>query len=52
MIYFNNYYTEFMLLVVIVCVTYSSTMLSLIIFNFPFVFKISLFFVEIYDYRL
>ena len=32
------------------CVTYSFTILSLIIFNFPLVFKISLLFVEIYVY--
>ena len=33
------------------CVTYSSTILSLVIFNFPLVFKILLLFVEIYVYR-
>ena len=52
MIYLNNYCTDFMFLVAIVCETYSSTMLSLIIFNFPLVFKIALFFVEIYVYML
>ena len=41
MIYFNNYCTDFMFLVVMVCVTYSSKILSLIILN------ISLFLVEI-----
>ena len=52
MIYLNKYCTEFIFLVVIVFVIYSSTILCLIIFNFPLVFKISLFFVEIYIYRL
>ena len=33
MMFLKNYCMEFM-----VCATYSSTMLSLIIFNFPFVF--------------
>ena len=33
MIYLNNYCTDFMFLVVMVCVRYSSTILSLIIFN-------------------
>ena len=42
MIYLNNYCTDFLFPVVMVSVTYSSTMLSLIIFNFPLVFKISL----------
>ena len=51
-IYLNNYCTDFMFLVVIVCVTYSYTILSLIIFNFSLVFKISLLFVAIYVYRL
>ena len=48
MIYLNNYCTDFMFLVVMVCVTYSYTILSLIISNFFLVFKISLLFVEIY----
>ena len=42
MIYINNYYTDFMILVVMVCVTFSSTILSLIIFNFLSVFEIPL----------
>ena len=42
MMFLKNYYTEFMVLQVMVCVTYSSTILSLIIFNFLSVFKISL----------
>ena len=50
MICLNNDCTDFMFLVVIVCVTYSSTTLSLIIFNFPLVFKLSHLFVEIYVY--
>ena len=52
MIYLNNYCTDFMFLVAIVCVTYSSTILSLMIFNFPLVFKKSDLFVEIDVYRL
>ena len=52
MIYLKNYRTDFMFLVAIVCVTYSSTILPLMIFNFPLVFKISLLLVEIYVYRL
>ena len=52
MVYLNNCCTDFMFVVVIVCVTYSSTILSLIIFNFPLIFKISILFVEIYVYRL
>ena len=38
-------------LVVMVCVIYPSTVLSLIIFNFPSVFKISFLFAEIFVYR-
>ena len=41
-IYLDNYYTDFIVLVAKVCVSYSSTILSLINFNFPLVFKISL----------
>ena len=44
----NYHCTDFVLLVVIVCITYSSTISCLVIFSFPFVFKISLLFVEIY----
>ena len=51
MIHIDNYCTDFLFLVVMVCVTYSSTILSLIIFNFHLVFKISILFVEIYVYR-
>ena len=52
MIYVDNFYTDFMFLVGIVCVIYSSTLLSLIIFNFSLVFKISLLFVEMCVYRI
>ena len=48
MIFLNNYCTDFMFLVVILCGALSSTSLSLIILNSPLVFKISLFFVEIH----
>ena len=51
MMFINNYCTDFMFEEVIVCVTYSSSMLSLIIFNFLLVFKISQQFVEIYVNR-
>ena len=45
----NNYCTEFMILVVMVCTTLLSTEWCLITLNFPLVFKISLLFVEIYE---
>ena len=49
--FINNYFTDFMFQGVMVCVTYSSSILSLIIFNFLLVFKsISQEFVEIYVY--
>ena len=38
--FINNYCTDFMFQEVMVCVTYSSSILSLIIFNFLLVFKI------------
>ena len=41
MIYINNYCTDFTFIVVMVCVTYCSTILFVIIFNFLLVFKIS-----------
>ena len=44
--YLNNYCTDVMFLVVTVYVIYSFTILSLINFKFPLVFKISLMFVE------
>ena len=37
--FIKNYCTDFMFQEVMVCVTYSSSMLSLIIFNFLLVFK-------------
>ena len=49
--FINNYCTDFMFQKVMVCVTYSSSILSLIIFNFLLVFKISQEFVEIHVYR-
>ena len=49
--FIDNYCTDFMLQEVMVCVTYSSSILSLIIFNFLLVFKISEEFVEIHVYR-
>ena len=49
--FINNYCTDFMFQKVMVCVTYSSSILSLIIFNFLLAFKISQEFVEMYLYR-
>ena len=46
--FIDNYCTDFMFQEV--CVTYSSSILSLIIFNFLLVFKISQEFVEIHVY--
>ena len=48
--FINNYCTDFMFQEVMVCVTCSPSMLSLIIFNFLLVFKISQKFVEFYVY--
>ena len=50
MMFINNYCTDFMFQEVMVCVTCSPSILSLIIFNFLLVFKISQKFVEIYVY--
>ena len=47
MMFINNYCTDFMFQGVMVCVTCSPLILSLIIFNFLLVFKISQKFVEI-----
>ena len=44
--FINNYCTNLMFQEVMVCVTYSPPILSLIIFNFLLVFKISQKFVE------
>ena len=52
MMFLKNYCIDFMFLLVMLCGTYSSTMLSFITFNFPIVFKLSLLFVEIYVFRL
>ena len=52
MMFINNYCTDFMFQEVMVCVTCSPSILSLIIFNFLLVFKISHKFVELYVYRL
>ena len=46
----NNYCTEFMIPVPMMCISLSSAILSLTIFNFPLVFKISLLLVDIYEY--
>ena len=46
MIYIYQYGAGFMFLVVMVYLILSSSMSSLVIFNFPLVFKISLLFVE------
>ena len=47
MIYLNYYCTDLMFQVVMVYVIYSLTVLSLIIFNSPLVFKISLLFASV-----
>ena len=51
--FINNsyYYTDFMFQEVVVCATRLPSILSLIIFNFLLVFKISQKFVEFYVYR-
>ena len=49
--FINNYCTDFMFQEVMVYVTYSVPILSIIIFNFLLVFKISQEFVEIHVYR-
>ena len=51
MMFINNYFTDFMFQEVMVCVTCSPSILSLIIFDFLLVFKISQKFVEFYVYR-
>ena len=48
--FINNYCTDFMFQEVLVCVTCSPSILSLIIYNFLLVFKISQNFIEIYVY--
>ena len=49
--FIDKYCTGFMFHEVVMCVTCSPSILSLIIFNFLLVFKISQKFVEIYVYR-
>ena len=49
--FINNYCTDFMFQEVMVCAPCSPSILSLIFFNFPLVFKISQKFVEFYVYR-
>ena len=51
MMFINNYCIDFMFQGVTVYVTCPPSILSLIIFNFLLVFKISQKFVEIYVYR-
>ena len=51
MMFINDYCTDFMFQKVMMCVTCSPSILSLIIFNFLLVFKISQKFVEFYVYR-
>ena len=51
MMFIKNYCTDFMFQEVMVCVTCSPSILSLIFFNFPLVFKISQKFVEFSFYR-
>ena len=50
MMFINNYCTDSIIQEVMACVTYSSLVLSVIIFNFLLVFKISQEFVEIHVY--
>ena len=50
MMFINNYCTDFMFQEVMVCETYSPSILCLIIFNFLLVLKISQKFVEFYVY--
>ena len=51
MMFMNNYCTDFMFQEAMMCETCSPSILSLIIFNFLLVFKISQKIVEIYIYR-
>ena len=48
--FINNYYTDYMFQEAMMCETCSPSILSLIIFNFLSVFKLSQKFVEIYVY--
>ena len=49
MMFLKNYCTEFMILLVRMCITLLSTIFGFIIFQFSFVLKISLFFVGMYE---
>ena len=49
--FINNYCTDFMFQEAMVCVKYSSSKMSLIIFNFLLVFKMTQQFDEIHVYR-
>ena len=51
MMFLKNHCTDFMFLVVMLCGTYPSSLLSLVIVNFPMVFNLSLLFDEIYVNR-
>ena len=51
MIHLDKYCTDFTFVVIMVCVTYPSTIWSHAIFNFPLVLKISPLFVESYVYE-
>ena len=51
MMFINNYYTDFMFQEVMVYITCSPSILSLIIFNFLLVSKVSQKFVEFYVYK-
>ena len=51
MMFINKYYIDFMFQEAMMCETCSPSILSLIIFNFLLVFKLSQKFVEIYVYR-
>ena len=48
--FLRNYCTEFVILIIIVCISLLSPILPLIIFNFPFVFQDITLFVEIHVY--
>ena len=51
MMFMNNYCTDFMFQEAMMCETCLPSILSLIIFNFLLVYKLSQKFVEIYVYR-
>ena len=51
MMFINIYCTDFIFQEAMICETCPLSILSLIIFNFLLVFKVSQKFVQIYDYR-